>query len=169
MSARKFEIRLAIVFQRNMPKIRIAKSLLLVMFLLLPLTAQTNDNDTSNKKCTAKFKILFEIKLNKRPDEVGLDVALEPKYYTEQCINDFTMRIRARYREKGLVSVALFESKKDQIGWFHDYASSRRTIDRRRGNYTIDRRAGIDLIEYSSKKGNSLNEIRVDYASDAGQ
>ena len=112
-----------------------------------------------------KYKLIFEARPLGEPKTVLVDVVIKPKNFTKQYMTEFAERVKAEYCNEDWVGIAIFDSKKAQLGWHYDFVISGGKVERRRGTYLLERKIGREGIEFSTKPGNPINEVRIELKS----
>lgn len=136
------------------------------MFVLSLLSFAQEQNI---KKCKVpkstggKYTLSSESRPIGRSDEVIVDVIVKPGHFNTSFMNEFGKRIKATYCHENVILLSIFDSKTDIVGWNYDWVLSQGKDDRRRGTYLFDRKAAKDAVEFSTKKGNPINEVRIDF------
>jgi hypothetical protein len=109
-----------------------------------------------------RYKVIFATRPNSVGSEVLLDVVISPKNFNRSFMNDFVRRIRATFCKEDTISISLFDSEKAAKGWHYIYMISKGQTDSRRGTYMFNRRSGKEALEFSTKPGNPIDEVKME-------
>ena len=130
---------------------------------------QTVNECKVTKSLGGKFKIVSQARPVGSTDELSLNVVIKPKNFTDQFLRDFMRRVDEMFCNEMYVGVAIFDREKDSVGWFYDYVTSERRVDRRRGVYILDRSCGKYSLGYSSAKGRPIDEFEIENSKIIGE
>lgn len=136
--------------------------------LILCVSFVSSAQDQKIKKCSVpkemkgKYKLALEARPLGESKKIILDVVIKPKNFTKEYMTEFVNRIRAEYCNEDIISLAIFDNKKSVQNWYRNFATSGKKIDEKRGTYLLNRKTGEEGIEYSTKAGNPINEVRIE-------
>jgi hypothetical protein len=110
-----------------------------------------------------KYKWVSISPLLKEPDNVFGYVLVKPKQINRGFMMRLAERLKSEYCDARKFQVIIFDDRKYANGnSMQDYVRSQGKIILMRGFYTFDRSAGLDRIEFSSKRGNPTTETQID-------
>lgn len=138
-------------------------------FLILSFSLVSIAQETEIQKCAVpknidgKYKLAAEVRPLGEPKRLHVYVVVKPKNFTKEFMTELAKRLKSVYCNEDAIYVTIFDSKEKITGWFHDYVLSGRKVDKRRGTYLIDRNESKETIEFSTKSGNPIDEVRIDF------
>lgn len=149
-------------------KIRIYMMFLLCCFLFV---TQISAQDETIQKCQSSVKGGEYILTSAGHTIEGEKVLLILIVVKSQNINrDFMLKLAERLKseycnEKKLQAVIFDDRKLADISSISKYVESEGKTILMRGYYSFDRTSGKEEIEFSAKRGNSTDEIKIDLSS----
>lgn len=142
------------------------KRLIIVFFLSIYLSfyssAQVVNESCKYKGNEGKYKLLWQARTIRGENTLLLHILIKPKNVNRDFLILLAKRIRSEYCNEKNVYVVIFDDRK-LASDFHrtDYFLSKDKIIER-GHYKLDRENGVELLEFSTKRGNPTTEIKVD-------
>lgn len=109
-----------------------------------------------------KYKIIFETRTLGEPKRIILDVVVNSKNYTKEYLTEFAKRIKAEYCNENYLSVNIFDNKKAIRIWYENFIVSEKRSEERRGTYLLDKQTDYEVVEFSTRPGNPINEVRIE-------
>lgn len=137
------------------------------IFAILCFSEIVFSQETKTTKCVVpkglggKYKLLSEAFPIGNSNEVLLEVIIKPKHFNKADLIELTKRIKTEYCNINEISLSMFDSKKVALGWHYDFVTSKGSIDRRRGIYFLNRKTNEEVIEFSTKFGNPISEVKL--------
>lgn len=145
------------------------KNYFIICGLLLVSFFSVFGQKTEVKKCSVpkgidgKYKLISEVYTYGEAKHLLIEVAIKPKNFNRKYMIEFVKRIRAIYCNENSIYLSIFDNKKDQLGAVHDLFMSNGKVDRRRGSYSFEKKTNEEILEFSLKKGNPRNEVKIDF------
>ena len=118
-----------------------------------------------SKETSGKYKLFTASRPLETYKQVLLQIIVKPKNFTKEYMTEIAKRIKTEYCKEEIVMLNIFDSKKSLLGWHYDYVVTGGKTDRRRGTYLLNRKTGEEAIEFSTKSGNPINEIRIELSN----
>jgi hypothetical protein len=122
----------------------------------------------SNIANPVKFKVLRVSPSIREPFTLGIDVAVRKKDFNREFMIRFAQTIRARYCMENAIGVAIVDDKKvfladPEIIAYHLGGIKKSPVIR--GFYSFNRLTGVNVIGFSTKRGNPDDEIVIDFSN----
>lgn len=135
--------------------------LFLLLFLCFCNLCIAQDTKCSVPQGTGgKYKLLSEDYASSIPREVVLEVVIKPENFTKEYLTEFRKRIKAKYCDPDYIVVSIYDNEGAAV---RVYDSITAQLDSKRASYIFDRPMGTDIIKFSTKPGNSNQEIVIDF------
>ncbi len=144
--------------------------LVLLLFLLINVDyVYTQVNGTGKCKSSVKGGKYQKSEIahwQNEPKKFSGNVLIKPQNVNREFLIKLAKRLKAEYCMAEYFTVNIYDdSDSMNFGW-EIYNQSENKIIRHRATYTFDITAGINEIEYSTKKGNPTNENKIDLNSE---
>ena len=116
----------------------------------------------------AKYQLVVEARPIGEAKTIILDVVVKPKNFTKEYMTKFANRIKTEYCSDDVITLQIFDNEASVRKWYGDFREGVKTADgERRGMYYLNRKTGEETIEYSTKLGNPINEVRIELSAPA--
>lgn len=146
------------------------KTVLITPFFVLGFIAELfvvgHAQTTSIKKCDStikggQYRLISE---DRTRDGTGLliFIVVDSKRINESDLKKVASRIKAEYCNEPNLQAVIADKRKfaDPIVLF-EFTDSKGRIVKMRGFYSFDRKAGTENLEFSRKRGNPTEEVKV--------
>lgn len=150
-------------------------SLIIALFVLggaskVTVAQTTEKKSPPPKKCKTsgkvggKYKFLFSIRNSTIEDKsLSIFIVIKPENINKQYLLEFVKRIRQEYCNESSIVVQIFEDKKNAGTFTVEYYAINKIADEGyRGAYVLDRDTGLEGLRFSTKRGNPIDEIRIE-------
>lgn len=115
----------------------------------------------------ASYDVVYEHKRTIPSNILMIDIAVKRKNFNEDFMINLARTLTARYCRETVVSIAIFDDKRvARRTDLAEYSLGRIKEPALRGFYTFDRSAKLIQLTFSSIRGESPNEIKIDIPYD---
>jgi hypothetical protein len=135
-----------------------------------PSTKTVECKVDSSKKF--KYKIIAKERTINEPYIFSIRVVIKDnKKFNKENMLKFTENIKARFCNEERISVVIFDDEKtaNESRVVADYLLDQRKAPELRGFYSLDRKTGSEGIQFSTKRGNPTDEVKIDIPNLAKQ
>jgi hypothetical protein len=138
--------------------------ILVCLFYWIP---STNAQQNETKSCKSnikggKYKRAEISSWYRQPRRFSGNVLIKPKNINKDFLILMAKRLKSEYCGAEYLKVAIYDNATSMDSGWEIYNKSKGNVVRQRGNYVFDRITGQEYLEFSTKLGNPISEIRID-------
>lgn len=136
----------------------------------LPIVSFAQEKSQKIIKCKVessrkvKYKLVSIDRTEVKPPFItGLRIVLKKNRFNRNYMIKLAQRLNAEYCNEEVISAAIFDDYKaaKRADAVIEYLLKKRSVPELRGFYSLNRNTGEELIEFSAKRGNPPNEIKI--------
>ena len=138
--------------------------LLVLMFGLGPVSVLPQVKQIQKCKVVSKqgyYKLISEDR-EMHKDDILIFIVVKPEKINEAYLRQVAGEIKSRYcNEKKVIAVISDSKKLAEPSVLFTYSNTNGRVAKMRGFYSFDRNEGTERLEFSTRRGNRPDEIKV--------